>query len=131
MGIITVAVAANATRSKKIVEDFACDASLATGDWVYLDAAVDNKVIKAANNSSPRPVIGVVETKRNATIASVLLLGLYGDGYTFTRGDTVYLGTDGLPTTTPPATGIIQVLGIAEKTDGMLVRPELRRTRRV
>lgn len=131
MGIITVALASNATRSKKIVIDFTCDSSAVVGDWVYLDSVVDQKVIVATNNSSPLPVIGVIERKRNETTADVVILGTYEDAsYSLTKGSTVYLDALGKPTTTPPTTGICQVIGFTTKNNEILVKSENRRFRR-
>ena len=131
MGIITVALAANATRSQKIVVPFECDASAEVGDWVYFDSVTDSKVIVAASNASVRPVVGVIERKRNSTTADVLFLGTFENvTLSLVKGDTVYLDSNGVASTVAPTTGIFQIVGVAVSATELFVKPELRRVRR-
>lgn len=124
-------IAGNNEQSKKIIIDYLCDSSAAVGDFVYIDSAINNKIIVANTNETPLPVIGVIESKATSTLASVLIIGEYENtGYNLMRGKPVYLDTNGDPTTTTFA-GLKQIVGYAQSTTKMLVLPNSRRVRRV
>ena len=54
-----------------------CAATVAIGDLVYLDTTSDATVIKAVDNNSPSPVMGVVKSKPTATTCKVQVDGKY------------------------------------------------------
>lgn len=123
MSIIGVALARNADTARKVIYSAQCDASLNVGDLVYIDPSTANKVLKATGNTAVNQVIGVVDTKPQATIAEVMLLGVR-TGYTgLTVGSKVFLSTSGTVTSTKPSTGHIHVLGFATDTTDVMFIP--------
>lgn len=128
MGIISVALAVNAKRAEKIVINFACDSGAQVGDLVYADTVTDNKVVSLVNNTTIRHCIGVIENKQQPTVAEVLILGTM-DGFSgLTKGNKVWIGASGVPTTSIPTSGYLHNIGTAISSTEILFIPNQIRT---
>ena len=92
---------------------FTCDAGLAVGDLVVASTAVDGKAVGITDNLYPYVVVGVAAVKPTTTSVRVRMLGRQSGFSGLTRGATVFVSPSGLPSTSVPATGNIQVLGVA------------------
>jgi hypothetical protein len=105
-----------------------CLGTTAVGDWVAQSLTIDNFAEKLSNNLGTNPIIGIVKSKPTATTCVVLFFGVYA--LTYGRGK-IHLSTTGNGTTTAPATGNIQQLGISFGNGTILVKPESVMLRRV
>lgn len=93
-----------------------CGAGDAVGQLVIPDITTDNTVTGISSDIYDNLVFGLIHDKPTATTCNVQVSGSYTGAYTFTRGLTVYVGADGVPTTTPPpatAGTSLQVIGTA------------------
>lgn len=123
MSIIGVALARNADTARKIILSFQCVASANVGDLVYIDPSNPNKVLVQTGNTLSNHTIGVIDTKPQATIAEVMVLGIK-QGYSgLSTGQKVWLSTSGTVTTTMPTTGYKHPLGIATSSTDVLFIP--------
>jgi hypothetical protein len=107
-----------------IIEELDCLASLNVGDLVYDSTSIDNGVDKVTSNSLARIVTGVCIEKTSSTTAKILKEGRISGFSALTKGKPVFLGTDGLPTTTYPTTGVRQVLGSSSATGTLYFNPQ-------
>jgi hypothetical protein len=105
-----------------------CAASVSVGDWVVQSLTVDDTAETLPDNLGSNPIIGIVKAKPGATLATVIYYGFYA--LAVGRGR-LYLSTGGIATTTAPATGNIQHLGISFGNSLILVKPESIVVRRV
>jgi hypothetical protein len=115
------------TTATRVVIAFDCDASLAVGDIVYQDAITDTFVNKSVNNTEVQPSIGVVITKLTTVRAEVLILGLQAGFAGLSIGAKAFLGTTGGVTSTKPATGYVQTLGVAVSSTQIFFQPNAQR----
>lgn len=119
--------------SKRILHEFACEASAAIGDVVYCDPATDNKVLVNTDNLEFERSIGVIESKLTDIRCEVCVLGFTGNTYAgLTQAEPVFLSVTGTITSIQPTGGYSQMLGICyDATAGkILVNPEYRRIKR-
>jgi hypothetical protein len=107
-----------------------CDASVAIGDFVSESLTVANKVETLTNNTSIAPCIGVVEAKPTATTCVVKQIGLQPGFGGLIQGKHIFLSTAGTATNTPPATGYLQILGVATSTTEILINVQILRIKR-
>lgn len=129
MAIIGVALARNADTAQRIVINFQCDAGANVGDFVYQSSAADNKVTSITDNTLVNQTIGIIDSKPQATVASVLILGSK-DGFSgLTRGDRIFISTSGTATTTKPTTGYLHNIGVALSATEILFIPNNIRTK--
>lgn len=110
---------------------FACDSAVAIGDLVTASAAADGTVEVVTDNLYANVVVGVVVSKPTLTQAVVRQIGIQGGFSGLTRGRIVFVGTDGKPTTTFPATGNRQSIGTATSATHILFNINLDKTVRI
>ena len=97
--------------------------NVADGYCVYMSGTTPT--LADADASASMPCIGIVESNTNNTI---VVGGIYTHGSAiFTAGAIVYVGTDGLPTTTAPSGSgdQLQRIGVALTTTTMIVHISL------
>lgn len=111
-------------------DNYFCDSTAVINDLVYLSDSIDNTIIVANNNLSSTPVIGFIKSKFSNTIAVVYYFGKFNNAIGLITGKKVFVGTDGLPTTTVPLTGYIQTIGISISTTEFIFETNLNRTLR-
>ena len=100
---------------------FTCAASVVIGDWVVASQTASEQVEAVGNNTYSDLVIGAVCDKPSTTTCNVAVSGVI-DGYSgLTQGKRVFIGASGLPTTTKPATGNLQVVGTAISASKILI----------
>lgn len=103
-----------ATESPKLVETFNTDVGTIPGSLVKISGT--NTVTKISDNLSttiPNGVFGIVWTKPSSTTAKVIFLGIM-DGFSgFTAGLPLFVSPLGVPTHTPPPSGMVQQIGFA------------------
>jgi len=109
-----IEISSTATRSPKTIITFDSDAFTDPGDFVKVNGA--NSVTAIADNSvteMPNGIFGVCFSKPTSVLAEVIFVGVM-DGYSgLTIGQPVFVDTSGLPTQTPPITGMSQQIGFA------------------
>ena len=119
----------NVEFAEKISVIFDCDVSAAIGDVVRPSTTTADKVEVVTTNIWPNLAIGVIITKPTTTTCEVLISGKL-EGITFglsglTFGKAIFVGTSGGVTTTVPATGHLQKMGLAIKSDAIFLLPSL------
>lgn len=90
-----------------------CYAGDVVGGIVIPDTTMDSTVISISNNVYTGLIFGVIHDKPTATTCNVQVNGSRTDGIGLSRGMPVFVGTSGEPTTTPPITGDLQLIGLA------------------
>lgn len=111
----------------RIVLTFDCEVTAAVGDIVYQDAGTPTKVIVNSDNTEVQPSVGTIITKLTTTTCEVLVLGI-DSGYTgLSIGAKVFLSGSGTTTSTKPATGYVQTLGVAVSTTDIFFQPNATR----
>lgn len=119
----------NVETAEKIAEIFDCEATAAVGDVVVPSTTVANRVDVLSSNVYSGLAFGIIIEKLTITTCKVLVSGklsgaLYGlSGLTF--GKALFIDTDGTITTTVPATGHLQKMGMAIKDDTIFLLPSL------
>lgn len=104
---------------------FDCDASVAVGNIVVPSLTVDFKVDALSSNVYNGLVLGVVASKPTVTSCKVRVLGPQ-DGFSgLVRGQPVYVSTSGVPTTTFPASGHKQTIGVAVSSSRIIIYVEM------
>ena len=111
--------------AEKVSDIFNCDASTAIGDVVRPSETLEDTVVTLTSNVFPNTAIGVVIEKPSATTCEGLISGKLENLSGLTFGRAVFIDTDGTLTTTPPATGHQQKMGLAIKSDTMFLLPSL------
>lgn len=105
---------------------FDCSETLQIGDLVRASTTQQDLVEVITSNVYQGLVLGVVIRKPTSTKCEVLILGKAEAVATdFVFGDVVWVGTDGSLTTTKPATGHLQKMGIALTTTDMILIPAM------
>lgn len=119
----------NKNAAQKVQETFDCSPATAIGDLVVPSLTSIETVEPINSNYYDNLVFGVVVAKPTATRATVLVSGkLSGGAYQLsglTFGKCLYISSLGKLTTTPPATGHLQALGIALKSDVVFLLPSM------
>lgn len=125
-GILELGPANSVEFAKKVSEIFDCDAGVAIGDLVRPSEVTENTVISLTSNVYNNLAFGVVISKPTATTCEVLISGKLEVGVSgLTFGKVCYVDTDGSITTTVPATGHLQKVGLAIKSDIMFLIPSM------
>jgi len=106
------------------------DGTLLVGDLVYMSPTIELLVIKALDNNSINPIIGIVTEVISSTIVRVSHMGFYNTTEAIVQGHKVYVSDTGTMTTVLPTTYYIQILGAAISTGKIFFNPELRRIKR-
>lgn len=95
------------TSDNGLINDQACDSSVAVGDWVYIDASfIAQKAI--ATSEATSNVIGVVEAKTSSTLCDIRVVGITGAIFSSLDPTAIYFlssSSAGLMTTVPPSSG--------------------------
>ena len=112
-------------------ENYYCNGTLVVGDLVYSSSTIDRYAIKAIDNNSINPVMGIVTSIVSINTVEVTHLGFFNVSVTLERGKKVFVSETGLVTTTILLTNYLQVLGVAISESTMYLNPELRRCRRL
>lgn len=84
----------------------------------------DNTVTQITDNASgtiPNGVFGVGLSKPSALQIDVVFTGIVGGYSGFTIGSPLFISTLGVPTHTPPATGMVQQIGFAVSATELFV----------
>lgn len=101
---------------------FTSDAGTLATNLVRINAA--NTVTKITDNSSatiPNGIFGICYAKPSATQAEVMVLGVVPGYVGLTVGAAVFISTLGVPTHTPPSSGMVQQIGFALSTTEIFV----------
>jgi hypothetical protein len=115
--LVSAGSGTGAASAESILVVRSCAAGALVGDYVTESLTISNGVDVATGNSDERGILGVISAKPTSTTANVTLLGKITVNAALTKGRNVFLGTDGRPTATAPATGWVQVLGTAIDVD--------------
>ncbi len=115
--------------AEKIADIFGCPVTASVGDVVVPSTTIQDQVDPITSNVFANLGFGVIIEKLTLTTCKVLISGkLEGaangvSGLTF--GKVVFIGTNGLLTTTKPNTGHLQKMGMAIKSDAVFLLPSL------
>lgn len=111
--------------AEKIAAVFSCAETVQVGDLVRADNTTSDTVVTVDSNVYNDIVFGMVINKTTTTSCEVLVSGKVEgsplSGLSF--GKVIWVGTSGEVTTTKPASGHIQKLGIAIKADAIFLLP--------
>jgi hypothetical protein len=129
-GIWEVAGAGSAPTTPELLFIYNSDGTLAVEDLVYQSPSENRYVLKVIDNTTVNPVIGMVQSLQMNDTVVVMQVGIFTITDTLSSGKTVFVGTNGRPTTTPPSTGFLQSLGVATTTNELFINPEVRRVQR-
>jgi hypothetical protein len=129
MSIIGVALARNAETARKVILSFQCESTAAVGDLVYIDPSTANKVLSNTDNTLVNQTIGVIDSKPQATICEVMVLGIKAGYSSLTVGSRVFLSSTGGVTQTKPIAGYLHNLGVAVSSTEVLFIPNNLRTK--
>lgn len=129
MAIIGVALARNAETARKIILSFQCESTAAVGSLVYIDPTTANKVLVNTDNTLVNQTIGVIDSKPQATICEVMVLGIKPGYSSLTVGGRIFLSASGGVTQTKPTTGYLHNLGVAVSSTEVLFLPNNMRTK--
>lgn len=105
---------APATSAPKLIANFITDAGTAVGNIVRVNGT--NTVTKITDNFSatiPNGIFGIVTNKPSSISADVIFVGIQGGYSGFTAGLPLFVSVAGVPTHTPPTTGMVQQIGFA------------------
>lgn len=119
-----------AEAAEKVAEEFDNDGPVQVGDLVIPSTTLADSVKAITTNYNyPSASFGIVieiltPTRCKVLISGKLTGGIYQlSGLTF--GKTVFIGSNGKLTTTPPATGPLQKMGLSLKSDTIFLLPNL------
>jgi hypothetical protein len=111
------------TTVPKLVVTFDTDIATLATHLVRVTAA--NTVQRITDNASatiPNGVFGVGLSKPSVLQIDVTFTGIVGGFAGFTVGSPLFISTSGIPTHTPPATGMVQQIGFAVSTSELFVQ---------
>jgi hypothetical protein len=111
--------------AKKISEVFNCDSGTQIGDVVRPSEIITDTVVSLTSNVYTNLAFGVVIAKPTATTCEVLISGKLEGFSGLTFGKVLYIDTDGTLTTDVPATGHLQKMGMALKSDTIFLLPSM------
>lgn len=118
------AVLSSVEFAQKLADIFICDASAAVGDLVVASQNVSDTVEVVSTNVYNDLIFGVIISKPTSTQAEVLISGRLDGFFTgLTFGKSVFVSETGGLTTTKPATGHVQIIGRAIKSDSIFLLP--------
>ncbi len=112
-----------ATTSPKLVVTFNTDAGTLATHLVRVTGT--NTVQQITDNFSatiPNGVFGVGLSKPSLLQIDVTFTGIVGGFAGFTVGSPLFISTAGIPTHTPPTTGMVQQIGFAVSTSELFVQ---------
>lgn len=104
-----------------------CASTLASGDLVYQSLTIDNHAVKATDNNTTKPVVGLVVGKPTSTTALVLFMGV--TSYTVNRGK-IYVSETGTVTNAAPTTGHLHPIGESFGDGKIFFKPDNFRIKR-
>ncbi len=107
------------------------DGTLSIGDLVYKPSNTDNVVLKAENNNTVNPVIGIVTRINSGTEVTVTHLGFFDVSVPLTQGKNIFVSETGGITTELVTTFYLQVLGVAISPSRIFFNPHLQRSKRL
>jgi len=110
-------------------ENYKQDGSLVLDDLVY-QSGFNREVVKAINNNSNNPIIGVVTDVISSTDVTVTYLGVFDIPDNVLEGQKVFISSSGTVTSDLPSVDYVQVLGHAVTTNRIYFNPAVRRTKR-
>lgn len=103
---------------------FEADCSVAeqVGDPVVFSETIDKKVERITSNIYNNLVVGIINEKPTPTTCIVIVSGILDNVTTgLSRGKAIFVSTTGGLTTTKPATGHLQIIGMALSATGLNV----------
>lgn len=110
--------------AEKLADTFLCEASAAVGDLVIASSTTEDKVEVVSSNIYDDLIFGVIISKPSSTTAEVLVSGRLDGFFTgLTFGKSLFVSEVGGITTSKPATGHIQIIGRAIKSDSIFLLP--------
>jgi hypothetical protein len=107
--------------SNEVLLLFACDAGAAVNDVVRMSTTVDSKVDTLTSNTYSNLAIGVIASKPSTTTCYTRILGLHTGLAGLTRAKPVFVSPSGIPTTTVPVSGSLQIIGVAVSSTAMII----------
>ena len=117
----------NNLENAPITHEYSCDASAAVGDIVYFSS--DNFVTKQPDNKGEVSV-GVITEKVTSVLCKVLT---YGPCFVTFSGllvsKKVFLSSTGVPTSTKPSGGFVEVLGVCYEANKVFVNLSMGRVK--
>jgi len=113
------------------VDIYSCDGTLDVGDLVYHSLVLNKYVIKAVDNNSPNPVIGIVTKIESGTTVEVSHLGFFDVDEILEIGKKIFVSESGSFTSNVMIKNYLQVLGIAIGEKRVYLNPELIRCKRL
>lgn len=120
---VNLAFSAGSLTTPRVVATFTTDAGTAIGDLVRVNGVTTvTKITDNLTATIPNGVFGIVYAKPNATTANVIFMGIISGYAGFTTGSALFISTAGVPTHTPPATGMVQQIGHAVSTGSFFVQ---------
>ena len=111
-----------ATSTPKLVATFSTDVGTLPTHLLTISGA--SSVTQITDNLSatiPNGIFGVGFYKPSAVTIDVIFSGIIGGYVGFTTGLPLFISTAGIPTHTPPATGMVQQIGFAISTTEFFV----------
>lgn len=131
-GTLDIAESGNtdAETAEKVQEEFDNDGPVQVGSLVIPSTTLADSVKAITTNYNyPSASFGIVTEIVSPTRCKVLISGkLSGSIYQLsglTFGKTLFIGSDGKLTTTPPTTGPLQKMGISLRSDSIFLLPNL------
>lgn len=112
-----------ATQAPKLIDTFDTAPETSVGDLVYLSST--DFVTKISDNTFstiPNGIFGVVFAKPTSVRADVLFAGIMSGYSGFTPSLPLFVSTTGVPTHTPPLTGVVQQIGFATRSTSFMVQ---------
>jgi hypothetical protein len=107
-----------------VITDLDCDASAVVGQPCREDPATEGRVLVYGTNQAsdwPSGVFGIIVQKPEITKCNVMLFGTTSVFSGLSPGQPVFLGTNGLVSQTPPASGLLQRIGRAMTSNKVFV----------
>jgi len=113
-------------------EVYNSDGSLLVGDRVYISSTLDKFVLRAGDNNTVNPIIGIVVSKSSLTTVLVAHTGFFTINNSNLRpGSKVFVDPMGNLVSDVPIINFIQVLGVAVDINRFYLKPEYIRCRRL
>lgn len=112
-----------ATSAPKLVATFDTDALTLATNFVRVTSG--NTVERITDNAAttiPNGIFGVGLSKPSTLQIEVTFTGIVGGYSGFTIGSPLFISTTGLPTHTPPTTGMVQQIGFAISSTELFVQ---------
>lgn len=111
------------TSAPKLVATFNTDvATLATHLLKVTGANTVERITDNLSATIPNGIFGVGLSKPSSLQIDVTFTGIVGGYSGFTIGSPLFISTSGIPTHTPPATGMVQQIGFAISATELFVQ---------